>query len=148
MGIGPDEMMRQLDKSREAHRNNSGRYSLSLPPEAASATGGHQANEYGRHNADSERALKARLNDEEKEFIEYLAKALPPIIGRAEVDRFLPGLIKPHTLAQADSAGLGPEIAWRLGRKVAYRTDSLLLWLVGRFGGVVRLIDIKKFINV
>ena len=64
------------------------------------------------------------------------------------MDRFLPGLVKPQTLAHADSAGLGPEVAWKIGRKVAYRTDSLLLWLVGRFGGVSRLVDANKFLNL
>lgn len=146
-GMGPDEMLKQFDKCRKAGNKNA-MGNLSRPAETPSFSGGGAPQECTRRNIDSERALKARLNEEEKSFIEYLANALPPIIGRAEVDRFLPGLIKPQTLAQADSAGLGPEIAWKLGRKVAYRTDSLLLWLVGRYGGVVRLIDMKKYLSV
>lgn len=92
--------------------------------------------------------MRQQLTDDEKDFVQYLVGALPPIIGRAEVDRYLPGLVKPQTLAQADSAGLGPEIAWKVGRKVAYRTDSLILWIVGRFGGVSRMVEIKQFLNL
>ena len=94
-----------------------------------------------------QKALRQQLTDDEKDFIQYLVEALPPVIGRAEVDRFLPGLIKPQTLALADSAGLGPEVAWKVGRKVAYRTDSLVLWLVGRCG-ISRLVHVNKFINL
>lgn len=93
------------------------------------------------------KALQHQLTDDEKDFIQYLVNALPPIIGRAEVDRFLPGLIRPQTLAHADSAGLGPEVAWKVGRKVAYRTDSLVLWLVGRCG-ISRLVSLNKFVNL
>lgn len=90
------------------------------------------------------KALQQRLSDDEKEFIQYMLENLPPVIGRSQVERVLPGLVKAQTLAQADSAGLGPEVAWRIGRKVSYRTDSLLLWIVGRFG-VVRLITLNRF---
>ncbi len=145
--MGPDEMLKQFEKCQKFRGKNNKEVS-GLSSETPPCPGGQQTHESARRNADSERTLKARLNDEEKEFIECLVSALPPIIGRAEVDRFLPGLVKPQTLAQADSAGLGPEIAWKLGRKVAYKTDSLLLWLVGRYGGVTRMVDIKKYINV
>jgi len=86
-----------------------------------------------------QKTLRQLLSDDEKDFIQYLVEALPPVIARAEVDRFLPGLIKPQTLAQADSVGLGPE--------VAYRTDSLVLWQVGRCG-ISRLVTLNKFINL
>ena len=92
-------------------------------------------------------ALRQQLTDDEKDFIQYMVSALPPVIGRSEVDRFLPGLIKPQTLAHADSAGLGPEVAWKVGRKVAYRTDSLVLWLVGRCG-ISRMVSVDKLINL
>jgi hypothetical protein len=82
-----------------------------------------------------------------KKFHSIYDKALPPVIGRGEVDRFLPGLVKPQLLAQADSAGLGPEVARKIWRKVAYRTDSLLLWLVSRCG-ICRLVDINRFLNI
>ena len=135
--MGPDEMMAMLNKFRPA------------PGAAAGQTAPNQIKAENNQSV-SRRAntLKQKLSDEEKNFIQYLSAALPPIIGRAEVDRFLPGLVKPQTLAHADSAGLGPEVAWKIGRKVAYRTDSLLLWLVGRFGGVSRLVEVDKFLKL
>lgn len=128
----PEELMTQLEKCQKVSERDavSGQAALSLPPMTDKRA----------------KALKSQLTDDEKDFIQYMGKALPPVIGRAEVARFLPGLIKPQTLAHADSAGLGPEVAWKVGRKVAYRTDSLLLWLVGRCG-VSRLIGSDKFIE-
>jgi len=127
--MGPDEMLKSLTKCKEAGAKN-GRLKESA---ASSSIARHRMN-----------ALQQQLSDDEKAFIQYMSEKLPPVIGRSQVERFLPGLIKPSTLAQADSAGLGPEVAWKVGRKVAYRTDSLLLWLVGRCG-IVRLVDIRNF---
>lgn len=50
------------------------------------------------------------------------------------VDRFLGGLVSPFTVKNADLAGTGPEVAWRVGNKVAYKTDSLVGWLVQTMG--------------
>ena len=88
-------------------------------------------------------ALDRRLSKEEKEFIDNLIKCLPPIIARKAVPQFLGGLLSPQTLAMSDSAGVGPEVAYKIGRNVAYRTDSLVRWIVGRFG-VKRLININN----
>jgi hypothetical protein len=115
--MGPEEMMKQLLRCQTASEKGTGKAGLSS---LISPMSDKRA-----------KALKQQLTDDEKDFIQYMTKALPPVISRAEVDRFLPGLVKPQTLAQADSAGLGPEVAWKIGRKVAYRTDSLLLWSVG-----------------
>ena len=112
------------------------------PEEGNGQVGGTLPSLVARH-----KTLRQQLTDDEKDLIQYLVGALPPVIGRAEVDRFLPGLIKPQTLAHADSAGLGPEVAWKVGRKVAYRTDSLVLWLVGRCG-ISRLVALNKFVNL
>jgi len=87
--------------------------------------------------------LDRRLTQEERDFIDNLMKSLPPIIARKAAPTFLGGLLSQQTLAAADSAGLGPEIAYRIGRNVAYRTDSLVRWLVGRFG-VKRLVNINN----
>ena len=87
--------------------------------------------------------LDRRLSHEEKEFIDNLLKCLPPIIARKAVPHYLGGLLSQQTLAMADSAGLGPEIAYRIGRNIAYKTDSLVRWLVGRYG-VKRLVNIKN----
>ena len=47
-----------------------------------------------------------------------------------------------QTLNNADSAGVGPEVAYRVGRKVVYKTDSLLSWIVDRYG-VKRIANLK-----
>lgn len=127
--MGPDELLRGLAKCKEGDERDGKPNEGSMPSSIAK----HRMN-----------ALQQKLSEDERAFIQYMSDRLPPVIGRSQVERFLPGLIKPQTLAQADSAGLGPEVAWRVGRKVAYRTDSLLLWLVGRCG-ITRLVDIRNF---
>ena len=39
-----------------------------------------------------------------------------------------------QTLSNADASGEGPEVAYRIGRSVAYRTIPLLIWIVHHFG--------------
>lgn len=83
-----------------------------------------------------------KLSPEEEEFISTLVSGLPPVIARKEVKRYLGGMIASQTLCNADSAGVGPEVAYRVGRVVTYRTESLVRWIVERFG-VVRLASLK-----
>jgi len=80
---------------------------------------------------------------EEQEFISTLTANLPPVIARKEVGKFLGGVVAPQTLSNADSVGLGPEVAYRVGRAVAYRTESLVRWVVERFG-VARIANLKS----
>jgi hypothetical protein len=127
--MGPDEILKALSNRKDADARNAKLKENSMPSSIAK----HRMN-----------TLQQQLSDDEKAFIQYMAERLPPVIGRSQVERYLPGLIKPQTLAQADCAGLGPEVAWKVGRKIAYRTDSLLLWLVGRCG-IVRIVDIRNF---
>ncbi|GFO60958.1 hypothetical protein GMST_32830 [Geomonas silvestris] len=54
------------------------------------------------------------------------------IVARNEVDRFTGGVISPRSLANLDSLGLGPEGAFRIGRKVAYPVAAFIDWLEGR----------------
>jgi len=68
-----------------------------------------------------------------EELADLLIAKLPPVIARERVSHFLGGLVDGKTLANADSDGVGPDISWRAGRKVCYRTDSLVSWLVERF---------------
>ena len=71
----------------------------------------------------------------EQDFIGALLPKLPLVIARKEVPRFLGGVVSSQTLSNADAAGEGPEIAYRLGGKfVVYRTDSLVHWLVSHYG--------------
>lgn len=63
-------------------------------------------------------------------FRDLLAK-LPPIISRDQVESYLGGVISSKRLANLDSLGEGPP-RFRVGRKVAYRTECLLSWLSER----------------
>lgn len=74
--------------------------------------------------------LPNTLTEDEREFVAAALQGLPPVIARHEVAHFLGGLITPNSMRNFDLAGEGPEIAWRIGRKIAYKTESLLLWLV------------------
>jgi hypothetical protein len=67
-----------------------------------------------------------------------LAENLPPVIARKKVSRFLGGVIAPQTLYNADHKGEGPEVAYMIGRSVAYFTIPLLEWIV-KNPGVTKL---------
>jgi len=60
-----------------------------------------------------------------------LSKDLPPVISRDHIEKYLGGIISSKRLANLDSQGLGPP-RFRVGRKIAYRTDALLAWLETR----------------
>ena len=75
-----------------------------------------------------------KLTDEEREFVQSLAEQLPPVIARKKVGRFLGGLVAPQTLSNADYKGEGPEVAYMVGRSVAYFTIPLLEWIVKNLG--------------
>jgi len=64
-------------------------------------------------------------------FIDLLP-TLPPVIARSEVPKLLGGVVSAKTLANADCELVGPEGKLRVGRKVAYITESLLEWLDNR----------------
>lgn len=83
------------------------------------------------------------LTPDEKEFADAMLDKLPPIIARHQIDKFLGGLVSPFTVKNADLAGTGPEVAWRVGNKVAYKTDSLVAWLV-RTMGVKRMQNLSS----
>jgi hypothetical protein len=50
-------------------------------------------------------------------------------VAREKVGVFSGGIINPRTLANADSAGIGPKEKIRVGRKIAYPVDALIAWL-------------------
>ena len=83
------------------------------------------------------------LTDDEREFIDTLLPKLPPVVIRKAVPEILGQVVAIQTLSNADSAGQGPEVAWRVGRHVVYRTDSLLCWIIRRFG-VSRIINLNN----
>lgn len=64
--------------------------------------------------------MKANLQD--------LRKQLPPIIARTHIEKLLGGVITRGYIAVLDSQGLGPK-RFKIGGKVAYKTEDLLAWL-------------------
>jgi len=83
----------------------------------------------------------AASSKDSKEFLELLAERLPPVVARKDVERILGGVIASQTLNNADAKGEGPEVAYRVGRSVVYRTDSLLAWIAGKF-------EIRRIVNL
>jgi len=87
--------------------------------------------------------LPANATATEREFAALLISSLPPVIARKEISHFLGGLLTCKTLANLDGAGLGPEVAYQVGRSVVYRTDALVGWIIRR-SGVTRLVNIRN----
>lgn len=85
--------------------------------------------------------IRTNLTEDERDFAEALRNGLPPVIARHEVDKYLGGLVSPLTIRNADREGKGPDVAWRVGKKIAYKTESLISWLIGC--GVVRVQNAK-----
>lgn len=54
------------------------------------------------------------------------------IVARSEISKFTGGLIKPGYIANLDSLGQGPSNRFRIGRKIAYTVDDLIIWLESR----------------
>ena len=103
-----------------------------------------------KNQASSSAALEAplkfsggrKITSEELEFINTLKGDLPPIISRKELPKYLGGVISQSLLRHADAKGQGPKVAWKIGEhSVAYKTESLLEWIVLRFG-------VKRMVNL
>lgn len=65
------------------------------------------------------------------------------MIARAKVGPLLGFIIDQKTLRNVDSRGDGPAGAIRIGRKVVYNTENLLLWIVQKYG-VTKIEDQKS----
>ena len=116
--MGPEELMGQLDKIQ----------AVSLDERSA-------LDKVRVEKAASRPATERVLSSDEQGFVESLSGLLPPIIARKEVPHHLGGIVSPSALASADSAGRGPEVAYKIGgRMVAYETKSLLKWVATHFG--------------
>jgi hypothetical protein len=74
------------------------------------------------------------LTEDEREFVTTALQGLPPVIARHEVSHYLGGLVSPNSMRNSDLEGDGPEVAWRVGKKIAYKTESLILWIVQNKG--------------
>ena len=61
-----------------------------------------------------------------------LAKKWPSaIVAREKIGEFSGGILSSRSMANLDSLGLGPERI-KIGRKVAYPIDSLVVWISKR----------------
>jgi len=68
------------------------------------------------------------------DFSELMRTWPSTIVARSEVGKFSGGLVRPKTLANAESLGIGPR-SFRYGKKIFYRTEDLVAWLNERQGG-------------
>jgi len=55
-----------------------------------------------------------------------------PVVARRQVYEFSGGLVKPGTLANADSKGEGPSERLKMGRTIGYPVCALALWIAQR----------------
>lgn len=60
-----------------------------------------------------------------------LAKSLPPIIARTEVDKITGGLLSSRTVANLDCLGKGPGGRVKFKSKVGYEKEAFLTWFAG-----------------
>lgn len=67
-----------------------------------------------------------------------LKEELPVAFGRTAVEQLLPGIISSKTLANLDSQGLGPKNRYTQGRKVFYRREEFIEFLMERTSILVR----------
>ncbi len=70
----------------------------------------------------------------EFDFAELAEKWPAPLVARdqKQLDKFSGGLINARSLANLDSAGLGPKPKIKVGRKVAYPVGALVAFLKAR----------------
>lgn len=65
------------------------------------------------------------------EKLESLKNSLPPVIARAEIGKYLGGMLSSRYLQNLDAEGKGPAKV-RFGGKVGYLRDDLIRWLEER----------------
>ena len=82
------------------------------------------------------------LDDVQQELFDVWQKELPPIIARERIGDLLGGIVKPSSMNVFACSGTGPEEAYRIGRKIAYRRESLLLWLLKTYK-IQKLMTVK-----
>lgn len=71
--------------------------------------------------------------DIEKSVKQMADKWPSAVVSRSKIGEFTGGAIAPHTMANLDNKGEGPNGAFRMGlRSVVYPVDELCNWLIGR----------------
>ena len=83
------------------------------------------------------------LSETESEFVQAFMETLPPYIARKHIEKSLGGVIANQSVSNADATGEGPEIAYKVGRNIVYNTETLLVWIVKRYG-VEKIEKIQK----
>lgn len=73
--------------------------------------------------------LAAAERAQVEEFVAGLLPRLPPLIARQYAVHYLGGIVAYNTLCNDDPRGLGPDLAWDVGDKVVYATESLLRYV-------------------
>jgi hypothetical protein len=69
--------------------------------------------------------------------LQALADKWPaPVVVREKIEIFSGGAITVKTIANLDSAGLGPKGRFRIGRKVCYPVNELVNWLESRSSSI------------
>ncbi len=82
-------------------------------------------------------------NDEmSKNYFAHIADRLPPFIIRKDIPLLFGSIISSKTLANLDSLGCGPRERFKVGKYVAYPTNSLLDWLDKRAQGKKEQADV------
>ncbi|MBB5347182.1 hypothetical protein JWG42_10055 [Desulfoprunum benzoelyticum] len=80
--------------------------------------------------------MKKSDNDAKEAAIATIMKAADKwptsFVPRSRVPEFTGGLIAVGTMANRDSAGTGPEGAFKIGRQQCYSVEGLLRWLIER----------------
>lgn len=115
--MGPDELMSRMNNCQKKASSATKKVSTIFPGER-------------------------QLTAEELDFIQTLKESLPPIISRKELPKYLGGVVSQSLLRHADAKGQGPQVGWKIGEhSVAYKTESLLEWIVRRFG-------VKRMVNL
>jgi hypothetical protein len=69
-------------------------------------------------------------------FRSMAAKWPSSVVSRSEVPTFTGGLMTEKYIANLDSAGLGPAGRLRVGKKIAYPVESLILWMEQRSSAI------------
>lgn len=84
----------------------------------------------------TEKGTRHSCNARERKFdFSELARRWPStVVARSEVAKFTGGLVRPKTLANAESLGIGPR-SYRFGKKIFYHANDLITWMSKRQGG-------------
>ncbi len=76
-----------------------------------------------------ETAIQNEAMADMDKFLGLIEKSLPIVFERDTAAKILGGILGKKTLANADSAGNGPSVRLKIGKKVVYEKASFMEWL-------------------